>query len=86
MSVTHGRLKAMPHVTISSTMAFNIAKIASSACIVMKSSTISLCVAGYLELSNKTCKKNRVRIQHFVKNKRTRQPGINMHILVTSIW
>ena len=31
------RLKAMPHVTISSTMDFNVAKIASSANIVMKS-------------------------------------------------
>ena len=35
-------LKAMPHVTISSTIDFNVAKIASSTCIVMKSSTIGI--------------------------------------------
>ena len=39
-------LKALTHVTISSTMAFNVAKISSSARIVTKSSTISLRVAG----------------------------------------
>ena len=39
-------LKAMPHVTISSMMAFNVVKIASSVGIVTKSSTISLRVAG----------------------------------------
>ena len=36
----------MPHVTISSTMAFNLAKIASSVRIVTKSSMISLRVRG----------------------------------------
>ena len=49
-SVNHYWIKALPHVTISSTMACNVAKIGSSASSVMKSSTISLRVAGPLVL------------------------------------
>ena len=42
------RVKAMPHVTISSTMAFNVAKIASARASLTISLTKSLRVAGPL--------------------------------------
>ena len=46
-----GRLKALPHVTISSTMVFNVAKIESARASSTISLTKSLRVAGPLELN-----------------------------------
>ena len=72
LSVANTRLKALPHVTISSTMVFNVAKIASARASSTISLTKSLRVAGPLPEAELGQSYRHLRRLNWLTNRRNR--------------